>query len=96
MVLKSTSNCLGFQQLTGMSTPTKLTMPSYIGNGVPTNLVVQVEIQPVRWRDDGIAPTATVGMLIPAGGELAYDGDLTALQLIQVTSGAVANVSFYN
>ena len=31
-----------------------------------------------RWRDDGVAPTASVGMPIAAGAYFTYDGDLKA------------------
>lgn len=58
--------------------------------------VIQAEGQALRWRDDGAAPTAGIGMVIPAGGELRYDGaDMSALRLIAAASGAIANISYY-
>lgn len=46
----------------------------------------------LSWRDDGTAPTATIGMLVAAGGTFQYTGNLASLQLI---SAAAVNVSFY-
>lgn len=58
--------------------------------------IVQAEAQAIRWRDDGTDPTASVGRLIPAGGELRYDGaSPSALKLIADAAGAIANISYY-
>lgn len=54
-----------------------------------------VEAQSVRYRDDGVAPTTTVGMLVTAGTCWAYAGTIAAIQFIAVTNGAVVDVSFY-
>jgi hypothetical protein len=49
----------------------------------------------VRWRDDGTAPTSSVGMPLAAGVTLQYDGDLSKIQFIESTASAVLNVSYY-
>jgi hypothetical protein len=49
----------------------------------------------VRWRDDGVAPTATVGMVLNAGSELDYAGDPANIQFIQTAAGGQLEVSFY-
>ena len=90
MGLKSTTTCLGYQQITSLSSSTALTVPA----GATLALIVP-ETQNVRWRDDGIAPTASVGMLVPANSSMSYDGDLKAIRFIAATSGAVLNVSYY-
>jgi hypothetical protein len=96
MSLKNTAACLGYQQVTVLSTAVGLTIPSNnAGNGDPTYVVIQAEAQAVRWRDDGAAPTASVGMTIPAGGELRYDGNLAAIQFIEAAASAKLNVSYY-
>ena len=59
------------------------------------NLDVGQRVSVLEWRDDGTAPTATVGMLLPAGAELRYTGALAALRLIQASAGATVNVSYY-
>jgi hypothetical protein len=58
--------------------------------------VIRVSTANARWRDDGVAPTATAGMpLNTTDAPLVYDGDLTTLQLIAVTGSPVIDVCFY-
>ena len=90
MGLKSTTVCLGYQQITSLSASTALTVPA----GATMALIV-AETQAVRWRDDGTAPTASVGMPLATGTSLSYDGDLKAIRFIQQTASAVLNVSYY-
>lgn len=90
MGLKSTTNCLGYQQITSLSSSTALTVPA----GATMALIVP-ETQNVRWRDDGVAPTASVGMLVVANSSMSYDGDLQKIRFIAATAGAVLNVSYY-
>jgi len=49
----------------------------------------------VRWRDDDTAPTASVGMPLPIGVPLQYDGDLTKIRFIEQVAGAKLNISYY-
>ena len=90
MGLKSTTNCLGYQQITSLSSSTALTVP----DGATLALIVP-EAQTVRWRDDGVAPTASVGMPVAALSSMSYDGDLKKIRFIAATSGAILNVSYY-
>ena len=90
MGLKSTTQCLGYQQITSLSASTALTVP--VG---ATMALIVAETQAVRWRDDGTAPTASVGMPLAKGTSLSYDGDLKAIRFIQQTASAVLNVSYY-
>jgi hypothetical protein len=101
MGLKTTTNCYGYQQVLAAATVTafRLALPNpYPSNkNTPaTYAIIQAEAFALRWRDDGIAPTTTSGMVIPAGGELRYDGDLTNLQLINGAAGAICNYSLYS
>lgn len=81
---------LGYQQLTPLSAATKLTVPA------TTNLVLlTAETAAVRWRDDGIAPTAMVGMLLAVGDTLSYSGPAVDLQFIAAAAGAILNAAFY-
>jgi hypothetical protein len=57
--------------------------------------LIQAEADPIRWTDSGAAPTPTVGYLIPVGMQLAYNGDLTKIQLLAQLLGALANVTYY-
>ena len=90
MGLKTTTQCLGYQQITSLSASTALTVPA----GATMALIV-AETQVVRWRDDGTAPTASVGMPLAVGTSLSYDGDLKAIRFIQQTASATLNVSYY-
>lgn len=86
---------LGYCQLTSLSGAVKLTSCT---NGIPltANVIVAVpETQAVRWRDDGTAPSSTVGMPIATGVALVYQGNLTTIQFIEQTSSATLNVVFY-
>ena len=90
MGLKSTTQCLGYQQITSLSAATSLTVPANA-----TRAVILAETQPVRWRDDGTAPTSTVGMPLPVSSALSYDGDLKAIKFIEQSVSAKLNVSYY-
>ena len=90
MGLKSTTICLGYQQITSLSSATGLTVPQ----GTTLALIVP-ETNNVRWRDDGTAPTASVGMPIYLGASLSYDGDFNRIKFIETTASAKLNISYY-
>lgn len=90
MGLKSTTVCLGYQQITSLSAATGLTVPAGA-----TMALVTPETQGVRWRDDGTDPTASVGMIIAAGAYFNYDGDLKRIRFIEQTASAKLNISYY-
>lgn len=91
MSLKNTSDELGYVQVTSLAAAAGLgTVPTGA-----TYAIIQAEAQGVRWRDDGIDPTSTVGMTIAAGAELRYDGNLRGIRFIEVAASAKLNVSFY-
>jgi hypothetical protein len=90
MGLKSITVCLGYQQITSLSSAAQLTPPQ----GATLALIVP-ESQNVRWRDDGIDPTASVGMPIFVGASLSYDGDFNKIKFIEETASAKLNVSYY-
>lgn len=83
---------LGYQQIGSatLAAATLLTVPAGA-----TYAVIQAETEGSRWRDDGSAPTATVGMTLAAGEELAYSGSLAALQFIRQAAGAILNINYY-
>jgi hypothetical protein len=90
MGLKSTTVCLGYQQVSSLSASSSLTIPT----GATMALIVP-EGQNVRWRDDGTAPTASVGMPLAVGEAFNYDGDLTRIRFIEQVAGAKLNISYY-
>jgi hypothetical protein len=81
---------VGFQQITSLSASTALTVPAGA-----TLALVQVETQIVRWRDDGTAPTASVGMFIPVNDMLVYDGNLATIRFIEASASAKLDVTYY-
>lgn len=90
MSLKEITSCLGYQQITSLSSAAGLTLPS----GKPSVAVIQAETQAVRWRDDGTNPTSSVGMVLSAGDTLIYDGDLNAIKFIETAASAKLNVTY--
>lgn len=90
MGLKYTTNCLGYEQITSLSASAALTVPAGA-----TRAIITAEAQGVRWRDDGVAPTASVGMILPVLVTLSYDGDLNRIRFIQQAASAILNVSYY-
>ena len=90
MGLKTTTVCLGYQQITSLSASASIT----VHTGATMALIVS-ETQSVRWSDDGTAPTASVGMPLATCVSLSYDGDLKAVRFIQQTASATLNVSYY-
>lgn len=91
MGLKSTTVCLGYTQITSLSSATGL---GTIPQGATLALITP-ETQSIRWRDDGTNPTASVGMPVTAGAYLSYDGDLNRIKFIEQSASAKINVSFY-
>ena len=85
---------LGFCQITALTGATSL---SACAGGIPagaTMAVLQAEIANVRYRDDGTAPTTSIGeILISGGAPMPYVGRLSSLQFISAT-GAI-DVLFY-
>jgi len=92
MSLKNTSSCLGYQQITSLSSATGLTVPA-----TATYAIIQAEAQSVRWRDDGTNPTASVGMVLNVSPDvLIYDGNLNGIKFIETSASAKLNVSYYS
>ncbi len=83
---------LGYQQIsaTTLATAQKLTLPA----GAKVALV-SLDVGAVRWRDDGTAPTATVGMPFSSGSYITFTANLATIQFIAATGSPIMNVSFY-
>lgn len=81
---------LGFQAITSLSSATALTVPTGA-----TWCIVRVELQAVRWRDDGTNPSASVGMPLAVGETLTYSGPLSAIKFIEQASGSKISISYY-
>lgn len=81
---------LGYQQFTVVASTA---LPSIPASAKEAFIVC--EGQTVRWRDDGVAPTTTVGMPLPVNTAFPYTGALSALRIIQTASAATCNVTYY-
>lgn len=59
--------------------------------------LIQPVSGPVRFRDDGTAPTDAIGMIVGDGDTIQYPGDLTAFQFINDAGSGVTevNITFY-
>ena len=67
------------------------------GIGIPVGYAViqqNVSAGIVRWRDDQVAPTTSVGMLLGVG-ELDYAGDAGQLQVIISAGSPVLDIALY-
>jgi hypothetical protein len=81
---------LGYQQITPVPTGTFLTVPQ-----AARVAEICISTQAIRYRDDGTAPTAAVGMPVLVGTCFQYSGNLATIQFIQQVAGAVLDVSYY-
>ena len=81
---------LKYQQITALSSAVGLKPATHARIAK-----IQAISEDVRWRDDGGTPTATVGMVLAAGGEMNYTGDLTKIVFIETSASAELNVSYY-
>ena len=88
----------GYQQIVGLAASTALIIPAAgavpASQQGPTRCIVIAETQAVRWRDDGNAPTATIGYPLAVGAELKYDGDLRRIRFIEQVATATLNVVY--
>jgi hypothetical protein len=88
---------LGYRQL-AVST-SSVALASATG-GIPhgaTRAVVDVEANDIRWRDDGTAPTASVGMLAKSNTlfELPSLQSINAFQAIRASADGTLNIAYY-
>jgi len=96
--LKAVTTRLGYEQITTVSSAVGLTVPQRDLNGMnckPAIALIVAEGAAVRWRDDDVNPTASVGMPLAAGVTLQYDGDLSKIKFIEQTASAKINISYY-
>jgi hypothetical protein len=84
---------LGYQQLNSADLASSATLT------VPTNakraLIQNNGAQASRWRIDGPAPTALVGMRLAGGEEIDITGPITALRFIREAEGVQLDITYY-
>ncbi len=83
----------GFRTL-AVST-TAVALPTIPSNA--TRAIINVATDAIRWRDDGTAPTASVGMPVAANAsiELLSRESILAFKAIRVTTDASLNIAYY-
>jgi uncharacterized membrane protein YgdD (TMEM256/DUF423 family) len=84
----SSSGAMQSLTLTGVATG--LTIPP--GTTLAT---ICVEVAAARYRDDGGAPTASVGLPLAIGACMNYSGPLAALQFIAQSGSPVLTAAYY-
>ena len=89
----------GFEQITVSSTSIGFTSSKYAPSGEsPADMaIVTIETNAIRYRDDGLAPTASVGQLVSSSTSLTVCGlnSIKTVRFIRVTSDATLDVSYY-
>lgn len=96
--VSGTTGGAGTYQLSATNTASSASATS---GGIPpgaTMVYLQAETADVRWRDDGGAPTGTIGNIVVhgAGGQQFYSGTLTAIRFILLTGGSpLLDAAFY-
>lgn len=81
----------GYQQLGTLSAAVGLTVPAGASNAL-----IAVSGAPVRWRADGTAPTASLGMPVVAGATLVVGGALMGvIEFIEQSGTAELDVSYF-
>jgi len=92
-------NQIGFQQLTVSNVAVSLTIAPV--GATPRHALIYVGGDAVRWRADGVAPTATIGIQVPANGYIDFTEPMTDfwgmiknIQFIRVTTDATLNIAY--
>lgn len=90
-----TRTSLGYFNSNALSSAVSLAVIA--GGTIPTNTtraLVIIEGSTVRWRSDGVAPTASIGMPAQIGDVIEFDQkQLDSVKLIG--AGATVHVEFY-
>lgn len=97
-IVSQTSGVTGGAGVYVTSAATTSSAASLTSGGVPKGAklaYIEAEAKDVRYRDDGAAPTASVGQVIPLGTSILYSGTATALNFIETAASGKLNVSFY-
>lgn len=90
-------NPVGFRQLAVSSSAVALSSAT---GGVPANAkraVITVETNDIRWRDDGIAPTTSVGMLAKSTTifELPSIQSINGFKAIHASADGLIDITYY-
>jgi hypothetical protein len=82
---------LGYQQITGVTSSAAVMLTVPIG----AKQVKVAVTQPMNYRDDGTAPTSSVGFPVAANTPFYYSGALSAVRFIAEGTTGVINALYY-
>lgn len=99
-IVSQTSGTAGGAGVYVTSAATTSSSSSLTSGGIPpgaTMAYLQAETADVRYRDDGGAPTASIGNIIVhgAGGQMVYAGTLSQIRFILLSGSPLLDISFY-
>jgi len=87
---------LGYAQTSNLASAASF---AGLGISVPTDtimILISCEGGAIRWRDDGTAPTASVGMPLTDGQEFQYTVvDFSKINFIAQSGSPILNFGFY-
>lgn len=83
---------LGYQQI-GLAADTVSAAP--VPPPGTSVALMKIEGAPVRYRDDGVDPTQSVGMPLSIGESIVYDAVMLDMRLIGQQAGAIVNIAYY-
>lgn len=86
---------LGYQQIAGLTTSSAQGLTAPTG---ATIAVITVSGNAIKYRDDGTAPTTTLGVTLPvttSGLPFIYQGTLSKIQFISTTGTATLDILYY-
>src|SRR5687768_12491937 len=95
---EGTYRSAGYAQYTALAAAIALSAAPSTGVAAPIgaySCYLQAEVQDIRFRDDGTAPTAAIGFILYAGDPpLLFEGNIDNLRFIEVAVGAKLNVMY--
>jgi hypothetical protein len=83
---------MGYTQVAALTAAAAQPLPS-IPTGAVRALVIATE--PIRVREDGVEPTAAVGMPVAADTYVEFSGSLGTVSLIAQVADAVLDITYY-
>lgn len=67
------------------------------GNITASKVAIRTETVNLRYRDDGVDPTTSVGMLLTTTDPIfIYDGEIGKMRIVAVSATATVDVAYYN
>ncbi len=83
---------IGQAKLTSLAAATAFT----ITPPEATHVRITAATKSIRYREDGVDPTATVGTLVAIGGSVLLQTDPTKFRIIETAASASAHATFYS